>query len=68
VETKDASTHVVHLLTASGVRVWDAAPPKEMVERRPTGPPFSHSDMLEFANILDGESWYERLLAEMRGS
>ena len=65
VETKDASTHVVHLLTASGVRVWDAAPPKELVEKRPMGPPFSHSDMLAFADLLDGDTWYDELLAEI---
>ena len=68
VETKDASSHVVHLLTASGVRVWDAPPPKELLERRPMGPPFTHSDMLAFASLLDGDAWYEQLISEMRGS
>jgi hypothetical protein len=65
VETKEASSHVVHLLEASGVRVWDAPPPKELVERRPMGPPFTHSDMLAFAALLEGDAWYEQLLSQM---
>lgn len=68
VETKDASSHVVHLLTASGVRVWEVSPPKELVERRPVGPPFCHSDLIAFTELLERDDWYEQLLSEMRGS
>jgi hypothetical protein len=32
------------------------------------GPPFTQSDMLTFADLLDGDAWYEQLISEMRGS
>jgi hypothetical protein len=60
--TKSAEQRIVDLLVSSGVRleVWHL--PLELLER-PVGDLFDHDDLLAFHELLDGDSWFQDLLA-----
>ncbi len=60
---KDAEPRVVELLVASGVEVTNWAKPLELSERH-AGPSFTHDDLLDFHDLLEGDDW----LAELIGS
>jgi len=58
---KDAEPRVVELLLASGVDVAYWSRPAELSER-PTGPAFTHDDLLDFHELLQGDGWERELL------
>lgn len=58
---KDAEPRVVDLLVASGVEVSYWARPAELAERH-TGPAFTHDDLLDFHELLEGDGWERELL------
>jgi hypothetical protein len=59
---KDAEPRVVDLLLASGVAMTTWSLPAELDERRADGPAFTHDDLLDFHDALDGDDWFDRLL------
>jgi len=58
---KDAEPRVVELLAASGVEIAYWARPRELHER-PAGPAFTHDDLLDFHELLQGDGWERELL------
>jgi len=58
---KDAEPRVVELLLASGVDVDYWTRPAELAERR-SGPAFTHDDLLDFHELLQGDDWQRELL------
>ncbi len=58
---KPAEPHVVDLLAASGVRVVVWTLPLELRERPQGGALFTHDDLLDFHDLLDGDAWFEQL-------
>lgn len=58
---KDAEPRVVELLVASGVDVTYWTRPAELAERR-SGPAFTHDDLLDFHELLQGDDWQRELL------
>lgn len=58
---KHAEPRVVELLRASGVDVSHWARPLELAERR-DGPAFTHDDLLDFHELLEGDDWEQELL------
>ena len=58
---KDAEPRVVELLVASGVEVTAWSIPAELSEAR-SGPAFTHDDLLDFHQLLEGDDWQRQLL------
>lgn len=58
--TKSAEPRIIDLLVSSGVRldVWHL--PAELQEIR-LGALFTHDDLLEFHELLDGDAWFATL-------
>jgi hypothetical protein len=65
--TKSAEPRIVDLLVSSGVELQVWSLPLELRESRPTGPQFSHDDLLSFHELLQEDGWLERL-CDNRGS
>ena len=63
---KPAEPHVVDLLAAAGVRVVVWTLPLELRERPQGGAPFTHDDLMDFHELLDGDAWYEELTGQSR--
>lgn len=57
---KDAEPRVVELLVAAGVEVIAWSMPAEMSER-PSGPAFTHDDLLDFHELLESDGWQREL-------
>lgn len=57
---KHAEPRVVELLVASGVEVAAWSMPAELSER-PTGPAFTHDDLLDFHELLESDDWQREL-------
>ncbi len=64
---KEAEPRVVDLLLASGVEVTHWAMPAELRERH-NGPAFTHDDLLDFHELLEGDDWQHELLGSAPGS
>lgn len=64
--TKSAEQRIVDLLVSSGVKldVWRL--PLELLER-PEGELLTHDDLLAFHEIMEGECWFDDLLALTEG-
>ena len=64
--TKAAEPRIVDLLVTAGVRldVWHL--PAELDEPR-TGEAFTHDDMLEFHDLLAGDTWFTTLSDMVEG-
>ena len=58
---KDAEPRVVDLLVASGVTLTHWSLPAELRERH-TGASFTHDDLLDFHDLLEGDAWMDALL------
>lgn len=58
---KDAEPRVVDLLLASGVELIPWSLPAELNER-PSGPAFTHDDLLDFHHLLERDDWMNGLL------
>lgn len=58
---KEAEPRVVDLLVASGVELIPWTLPAELHERR-AGPAFTHDDLLDFHNLLEGDAWMDEVL------
>ena len=58
---KDAEPRVVDLLVASGVGIDYWTRPAELDERR-SSPAFTHDDLLDFHDLLQGDDWQRQLL------
>ncbi len=58
--TKGAEPRIIDLLVSSGVdlEVWRL--PAELFEQR-VGEPFTHDDLLEFHELLQGDGWLDAL-------
>jgi predicted RNA-binding Zn-ribbon protein involved in translation (DUF1610 family) len=63
---KDASEHVVSLLTDAGVEVVSWTLPAELAEAK-RGAAVTHDDLLGFHFALQDPGWLERQVAEMSG-
>jgi hypothetical protein len=63
---KDAEPRVVELLVASGVDVTAWSMPAELSEPRP-GPAFTHDDLLDFHELLEGDDWQQALFDSAPG-
>jgi hypothetical protein len=59
-EVKPADEQIVDILIAAGVRCVEWRLPAELAER-PVGAPINHDDVLDFHEMLSGESWFETL-------
>jgi hypothetical protein len=55
---KPADDRVVRLLLSGGVVPVPVHVPAEALELH-TGPPITHDDLLEFHELLDGDTWFE---------
>ena len=62
---RPADRSTIDVLVSSGCRLelWNM--PAEL-EQRPTGGPFTHDDLIDFHEILDGQSWFDELLSAHR--
>ena len=58
-----ADRPTIDLLVSSGCRLELWTTPAELKERRPSGVPFTHDDLIDFHEILDAPDWYGELLA-----
>ena len=58
---KDAEPRVVELLVASGVELTAWSIPSELFEPH-GGPAFTHDDLLDFHELLEGDDWQRALL------
>lgn len=60
--TKAAEARIVDLLVSSGVRleVWQL--PAELYESK-VGRPISHDDLLDFHALLQGDEWFDQVIA-----
>lgn len=63
---KPADERIVRLLMSGGVPVVEEAPVSELARRRFSGPAFTHDDILDFHTMLEGDAWFEALLAVER--
>ena len=61
VVVKGAEPHIVDLLAASGVKVVVWVLPRELQERPPSGPAFTHDDLLDFHEALADDTWFDQL-------
>jgi hypothetical protein len=61
-EVKGADEQIVDILAAAGVPCITWRLPQEIGER-PAGEPISHDDVLDFHDLLGGDTWYETLAA-----
>jgi hypothetical protein len=63
---RPADGRTIDLLIESGceLQVWRR--PAELSEPRPTGPPFSLDDVIDFHHILRGNDWFDDLLTADR--
>ncbi|HKY15758.1 MAG TPA: hypothetical protein VJM33_12610 [Microthrixaceae bacterium] len=59
-EVKGADDQIVDILIAAGVRCTAWRLPAELTER-PIGDPITHDDVLDFHELLSGESWFDTL-------
>lgn len=59
---KEAEPRVIDLLLASGVTLATWSLPAELLEAK-TGAAFTHDDLLDFHALLEGDAWFEQLLA-----
>ena len=64
---KDAEPRVVDLLLASGVALTTWSLPAELGERPGSAPAFTHDDLLDFHDALEGDDWFERFLTAVDG-
>lgn len=64
VRSADRST--IDLLVSSGCRLEVWRPPAELTERHPPGAPFTHDDLIDFHDLLDGDRWFDDLIAARR--
>lgn len=66
---KPAERRIVDLLVASGVDLQTWTLPAEMYEPRPCVP-ITHDDLIDFHRLLQGQGWFDELLAthEERGA
>ncbi len=60
---KSAEPRTIDLLLASGVEQASAPLPAELDERR-DGDPITHDDLLDFHDLLRGDSWFEALTSD----
>jgi hypothetical protein len=60
--TKPAEQRIVDLLVASGVQLEEWRLPAELFEPR-QGEPITHDDLIDFHRILQGEDWFESVVA-----
>lgn len=65
---KPAEPRTVDLLVASGVTYTTWSPPLELRERRGTGEPFSHDDLLDFHDLLENDALLSEAVASLIGS
>ena len=61
---KEASRRIVDLLVGSGVRMQVWRLPAELREHRP-GPSFEPDDLLDFHLLLQTDTWFESLAAQV---
>lgn len=59
---KPANDRVVRLLITGGVVVQELRP-----QPRFTGPRLTHDDLLDFHQLLEDDSWFDKLAALARG-
>lgn len=59
--TKAAEPRIVDLLVSSGVELQVWRLPAELREAHPTGPAFTHDDLLSFHELLQQDGWIQRL-------
>jgi hypothetical protein len=59
---RPADRSTIDVLVSSGCKleVWNM--PAELLELRPPGNAFSHDDLIDFHEILDGGDWFDELL------
>jgi hypothetical protein len=62
---RPADRPTIDLLVSSGCRleVWNT--PAELVEPHPVGEPFSHDDLIDFHEQLEGTDWFHDLLTAL---
>ncbi len=60
---KEAEPRVIDLLLASGVEMTTWSLPAELTERHGAAPVFTHDDLLDFHAELEGDDWFDRLVA-----
>jgi hypothetical protein len=58
--SRPAERNVLELLAGIGVRPVDGIP-AEVFEPR-SGPAFDEDDAVDFATLLDGDDWFDRLI------
>ena len=63
---KPANDRVVRLLVSGGVEVIDREPVRVPLADRFEGPRISHDDLLDFHAMLDGDAWFDGLVALVR--
>ena len=63
---KPADERVIRLLTTGGVEVRQVTPPPPPKPPRFRGPAFDHDDLLDFHTLLDGDDWFDELVATTR--
>lgn len=61
---KEASRRIVDLLVGSGVRMQVWRLPAELREHR-AGPSFEPDDLLDFHLLLQTDTWFESLAAQV---
>ena len=66
-EVKGADDQIVDILVAAGVRCTEWHLPAELAER-PIGDPITHDDVLDFHELLGGDSWFDTLASMTKGS
>jgi hypothetical protein len=59
---KPAEQRIVDLLVASGVELVQWRLPAEIYERH-DGAPISHDDLIDFHALLQGDDWFNQVLA-----
>lgn len=66
---KPAEPRIVDLLVASGVELSTWTMPAELREDRPSGPPITHDDLLDFHQLLEdpAEAWFAELQSKVTG-
>ena len=63
---KPADRKIVSLLRSVGVETAERAATLLEVEDRPEGPDFTLDDVIDFHFLLDGDEWFDRLMAAAR--
>jgi hypothetical protein len=61
VVVKQAETHIVDLLVASGVSWTTWRLPSELSEPRMAGAPINHDDLITFHEQLETSDWFQKL-------